>query len=160
MKPDTYERKLQKLKESSERKEKRLKKRLELAKGKPKTLGMRELKAALKKVTHAVVRLTYEICYSCGKFVPLKERQAGHFHTDGGNPGTRYDFDNLRTQHGRCNYILGGDAPFSARLLREIGQERFLALDEKRKIKPKWSKQQYMDLTEERKLILQQLQNS
>lgn len=153
----TYEQKLQKLKESAERKEKRLKKRLELAKGKPKILPMSKLKKDLKRVTHAIVRFVFEICYSCGEYVHPEKRTAGHFHTDGGNPGTRYDFDNLRTQHKHCNYICGGDAPYAARLLREIGEKRFLALDLKRKIRPKWSKEQFIEEIRKRTELLETL---
>lgn len=156
----TYEQTLLKKLESANKKEKRLLKRLALAKGKPKKLGIRELKKELKKVTHAIVRLKYDHCYSCGKYVEPKDRQAGHYFTDGGNPGTRYHFDNIRTQHAICNYNLGGDAAFGARLLREIGQERFLKLDEIRKIPLNYTPQDYQRLILERKDILDTLKKS
>ncbi len=154
----SLEKKLQKVKEAAERKAKRLEKRALLMKNKPP--GIKKLKADLRKVTHAIVRLSYDNCYTCDKFVPLKERQCGHYHTDGGNPGTRYDFDNLRVQHAVCNYHSGGDAHFGARLLKEIGEERFLALDMKRKIDPGWTKDDYLRLIEERKQILHDLEKT
>lgn len=153
----SLERAIEKRKEAEERRAKRLQKRIELAKGKPNREGINALKKKLKTVTHAIVRLKYDNCYSCDKFVPLKERQAGHYHTDGGNPGTRYDFDNLRTQHAMCNNFKGGDAHFGARLLQEIGEERFLALDAKRKIKPIWTRIELERLIEERTILLNQL---
>jgi len=144
--------KIQKVKEKAESKVKKIK-------AKAKEPSMRDLQKELKRITHKIVRLRYDNCYSCDKFIPLNERQCGHYHTDGGNPGTRYDFDNLRTQHRTCNHFYGGDAHFGARLLQEIGQGRFLALDMKRKIKQRWSKDELRGLIEERKVILSELES-
>lgn len=159
MNQPNYEKKLQKMKEASERKEARLKKRLQLEKGKPKRVTINQLKKELRRITHRIVRFKYPNCYSCGKFFEFAKRQAGHFHTDAGNPGTRYDLDNLRTQCQMCNYHVGGDASYATRLLKDIGIERFNALDERRKIKPKWSREELIALIEERKGILANLEN-
>lgn len=153
-----FQTQLEKLRASDERKIKRLQKRLELQKGKPKPLSIMKLKKDLRTVTHKIVRLTYDNCYSCDKFVPLKERQAGHYHTDKGNPGVRYDFDNLRTQCGGCNYRVGGDAHYGARLLSEIGQERIEQLNKNRKMNWGWKAHNYELLIEIRKQQLKDLE--
>ena len=158
MKPN-YEQQIAKIKKAAEKKEMRLMKRLQIAKDKPKQTPIKLLKKELRRITHRIVRLKYDTCYSCGKYFEFAKRQAGHFFTDAGNPGTRYDFDNIKTQCQMCNYHNGGDAPYATRLLKEIGIERFNALDAKRKIKPQWSRAELEQMIAERAIILKKLED-
>jgi hypothetical protein len=115
---------------------------------------LKKLKQELKRITHAIVRNNYDTCYSCGKYVPPELRTAGHFFTDGGHGGTRYDFDNLRTQHQICNYHRGGDAEYADRLLSELGVERFHDLARRAKERCMYTREDFERLIEERKNIL------
>lgn len=155
-----YEQKIQKIKEASDRKEKRLLKRLELAKGKVKRPSMAKLKKDLQRVTNKIVRLMYPpICYTCDKpCVGSNPPQAGHHYSVGSHQGTRYDFDNLRVQGSCCNLHKSGEQlEFAYKLRKEIGEERYEALRLKAKAKHKWSREEVETLLVSRDQILASL---
>ncbi len=155
-----YQKKLQKLKEAALRKESRLKKRFLLRLTKAKQPRIKDLKKTLKTVTHRIVRMKYTDCYSCGKYLDYKVRQAGHFWTDGGHAGVRYDFDNLRTQCAQCNYHKGGDADYASKLLQDIGVEKFRDLEKRARILYKWQREELIKLIEERTAVLQEMEET
>lgn len=65
-------------------------------------------------------------CFTCYKLIPVKEIHCGHFWHG------KLDFDlrNLRPQCAGCNMFGDGKlAQYSARLIKEHGQEWFLELD-------------------------------
>lgn len=154
-----YKKKLEKVKAAAKRKEKRLLKRLQLAKEKPRRETKLQLRKRLRKITHAIVRHGKTICYTCDKFVPVNDRQAGHFWSDGSHSATRFDFSNLRMQGSCCNlYKYGNLAEYSIRLRKELGDEAFEALAQKAHQTKIWTREELEEMIEERKHILESLQ--
>ena len=89
------------------------------------------LRKKLWALTSKIVRLNSDHCYTCGKYLEFKDRQAGHFFTKGGHPNLRYDFRNLRVQCVACNLFKSGNlAEYSMRLERDLGSVAFQKLGE------------------------------
>jgi len=67
-------------------------------------------------------------CYTCGKILPIKELQCGHY-LSRRYFGTRWNFDNARPQCYSCNVIKQGNLTiFEQKLRNEIGDEKFNSL--------------------------------
>lgn len=156
IKKETYEKKLLKLKEAAQRKESRLKKRMELQKDKAKLPTEKALKKELKRITHLIVRYRYPKCYSCGNLFPFEKREAGHYYTDGGHANVRYDFDNLRTQCHSCNVFKGGDADYSYRLEEDLGNAKWKELRIKAHTPKRWKREELQQLIAEREPMLEE----
>lgn len=154
-----YQKKLEKIKQAADRKEARLKKRLELAKNKPKKISKKSLRNILQRLTNKIVRLRYPpICYTCDEPITKGLPQAGHCWTQAGHPYARFDFDNLRIQGTCCNhYKSGNHTEFSYRLQKELGPERWETLYQRAHSKLRYSEEELLQLIEERKIILNQL---
>lgn len=94
-------------------------------------------------------------CYTCGKRLPWKALHNGHFKSRQ-FIGTRFDFDNMRPQCEYCNVVLHGNInKYREKLIKEIGEERVLALDKKKS--KKLSTVELEQLLEEVKLKYKQL---
>jgi len=73
-----------------------------------------------------VRRLGKGRCYTCGAFVPFEKSVAGHAIEKRGHAAIYFDLDCLRNQCSRCNRRLHGNhSVFAAKLIEEIGPERF-----------------------------------
>lgn len=121
---------------------------------------LKNLKRSLWKLTSQIVRLKYTNCYTCGKYLPYEDRQAGHFFTQGGHGGAKYDFDNLRTQCFACNHYKSGDtATYGVKLLNEIGEERLNNLMLKAKAVHRYNRDELEQMINERQQILNQKEN-
>lgn len=72
-------------------------------------------------------------CICCDK--PLSDKyHAGHFFSTGAFPGLRFDEDNCHGQREDCNlHKHGNSAEYALNLPKRIGEERFLALYDRRK---------------------------
>ncbi len=170
MNKETYEKKLQKLKEATEkkrlqihevaeRKRKRLLKRIELQKNKPKQEKKSTILNRCQKFTNAIVRIIYKgfPCYTCGEPIPQGDEQAGHCWTVKGHPYARFDFDNERLQGSCCNkYRSGYQTMFSYKLQKELGAERWETLFQRAKSSNRYSKEELYQLIEERKKLLEE----
>lgn len=160
MKQLTYEQKLQKMKERAEKKEKRLLKRLELAKSKPKKEKISLLLRRCQKVTNAIVRVKYQggPCYTCEKPIPKGDEQAGHCWTVQGHPYSRFDFRNLRLQGSCCNnYKHGYHSMFAHKLRNELGEESWNNLVLTAKSSLRYSREELLQMIEDRKKLLESL---
>ena len=90
-----------------------------------------QLKASAVRHFHKFIRERDKDlpCISCGKFTIL---QAGHFHSAGNYPITRFNEDNVNGQCKKCNYFLSGNLiPYHIELINRIGEERVIALQDK-----------------------------
>lgn len=102
---------------------------MNLLKYKSKTLS--QLKATAVRHFHKYIRERDKDfpCISCGKYTTL---QAGHFHSAGNHPITRFNEDNVHGQCKRCNYFLSGNLiPYQQELINRIGIDRVEALQHK-----------------------------
>ena len=71
-------------------------------------------------------------CYTCGKRLPWKCLDNGHL-ISRRFIGTRFDLDDMRPQCQNCNRVLYGNlAYYREKLIKEIGEERVNALDQKK----------------------------
>lgn len=92
----------------------------------------KKLAADLWKIISKKVRESSDRCYTCDKPLEWKDRSAGHFWSKGGHNAVRYELDNLRVQCVSCNSFRSGYlSEYSVRLRREIGDERFDALEKR-----------------------------
>ena len=82
------------------------------------------LKRTLWKWLAQLVKQNTDECYTCGKLVVGREKQAGHFISRRMN-STIYDLRNIRTQCSRCNFNGGNVGVFSVKLRKEIGDKSF-----------------------------------
>lgn len=71
-------------------------------------------------------------CYTCSKQVHYKDLQNGHY-ISRGNMATRWDEENCRSQCVGCNVFKNGNyVEYSARLIDEIGLEKYKELVKKK----------------------------
>ena len=102
---------------------------MNLSKYNNKTLS--QLKATAVRHFHKYIRERDKNlpCISCGKYTTL---QAGHFHSAGNHPITRFNEDNVNGQCKKCNYFLSGNLiPYQQELISRIGLDRVEALQQK-----------------------------
>lgn len=122
-----------------------------------------KLKAELQAVFNAYIRQRDKDkpCISCGEF---KELQAGHFYSVRGYDGLRYDEDNCHGECVRCNcfddsHLIG----YSVNLIRRIGPERFVLLQERaidyKKNGKKWSRSELEEMIKLYKTKINELSN-
>jgi len=130
------------------------KEKIQKVREKAKAPDHKKLRTELKRITHKIVRLQGDKCYCCNKPLPnIKDRCAGHYWSDGGYSGTRYDFDNLRICCVSCNKFKSGNlAEYGYRLKKELGDDNFERLYMNAHFVKRWTK-------EERKAILSELES-
>ena len=90
-----------------------------------------QLKAIAVRHFHKWIRTRDEglPCISCGNYTTL---QAGHFHSAGNYPITRFNPDNVNGQCKKCNYFLAGNLiHYQIELINRIGEARVIALQDK-----------------------------
>lgn len=157
----TYEEKLARIQKAAKKKEMRLIKRLQIAKGKPRRLTRVRLLKELQRITNKIVRLSYpHVCYTCGKDV-TGDAQAGHLWTQAGHAYSRFDFDNLRIQGSCCNkYKSGYHSMFAYKLRKEIGDERYEALYSRAKSSQRFTTAELEQMIAERNEILANLEQN
>lgn len=121
-----------------------------------------KLKAKLQLVFNAYIRERDKgkPCVSCGQF---KELQAGHFYSVRMYDGLRFNEDNCHGECAGCNgfddmHLLG----YHENIQTRIGQERFQKLcDDAHRYRMygyKWSRAELLDLIEEYKRKIKELQ--
>lgn len=134
-----------------------------------KSLDRRRLIMELDRLCSLIVRVEasdkYGVatCFICKKRLPYKQMQNGHYRSRQFQ-GTRFDFDNMRCCCITCNVVLHGNlAKYRESLVKEIGEERVNALDQKKNKKIstpeleellKEMKSRYKALVEEKKKSL------
>ena len=115
-----------------------------------KAKSLPKLKADCQKVFNEFIRERDKDkpCISCGQ---VKELQAGHFYSVRNYDGLRFDEDNCHGECIRCNcfdddHLIG----YSVNLIRRIGSERFVLLQERaisyKKNGRKWSRSDLEEL--------------
>ena len=115
-----------------------------------KAKSLPKLKADCQKVFNEFIRERDKDkpCISCGQ---VKELQAGHFYSVRNYDGLRFDEDNCHGECIRCNcfdddHLIG----YSVNLIRRIGSERFVLLQERaisyKKNGCKWSRSEIEEL--------------
>jgi len=70
--------------------------------------GKKQLTRELDKRVSHIVRHMETKCFTCGKHLPLKARQAGHY-IPREVKFLRWDFDNVHVQCAKCNVAMGGN---------------------------------------------------
>lgn len=129
MKKSLYEAKLLKIKEKALKREQKLKDRIKKIK-RPKAPSRRDLGKRLWKLTSLYVRNVEKCCYTCNKILTFKEREAGHFWTQGGHKRVKFDLMNVHTQCKGCNHFKSGNlAPYASRLIKEYGLKKYQNLE-------------------------------
>lgn len=143
-------------------KEQQLRKRLEKAEKKlrkAKQPTMKQLKNELQRITNRIVRLREPNCYTCGKYLEFKDRQAGHHFSQGAHGAAKFDFNNLHTQCVACNmHKSGNQVEYAYRLRKELGEEMYEGLYLLANSKTKWERGQLESMIAERKNILKTLE--
>lgn len=73
----------------------------------------------------------YFTCISCGKILPVKQMNAGHYYSAGGYPPLRFNENNANGQCGfHCNKMLSGNLiEYRKGLIRKIGEDGVRGLD-------------------------------
>lgn len=85
-------------------------------------------------------------CFTCEKFFSAKKLQCGHY-LSRFYKAARWDFDNARPQCMMCNMWKRGDlVVYRQNLIKEIGIERVEALEAKRQISFKLTKEYLKEL--------------
>lgn len=80
-------------------------------------------------------------CFTCAKWFPVKKLQCGHY-LSRFYKAARWDFDNARPQCMMCNMWKRGDlVVYRQNLIKEIGIERVEAVEAKRQISFKLTKE-------------------
>lgn len=89
-------------------------------------------------------------CISCNSGQP---NQAGHYLSQGHHSALRFNEDNTNLQCVRCNLFLHGNAiGYRKGLIKKIGEERVLALENTRKAAHKWDRLELISIIEKYKL--------
>lgn len=85
-------------------------------------------------------------CFTCGKRFEKKKLQCGHY-LSRYYKAARWDYDNARPQCMMCNMWKRGDPiTFRANLIKEIGEERVKAVEAKRNVSFKLTREFLEDL--------------
>lgn len=125
---------------------------------KPKKVPIKKLKNLLWKLTSKYVRTIESNCYTCGKFLPYEDRQAGHYWSVGGHQSTRYDLMNIHTQCCACNlYKSGNLAEYAPHLIKDYGIDAFMALQVQAKTARKFTDIDYNVMIDNIKNLLSKL---
>lgn len=172
----TYEQAIAKKREATERAVARKKERTSQSTTKPrKTAGNRQIltknhksksisyyKKKLDSVFSIYIRLIHShngkcSCYTCGKVLPIKKIQNGHF-VSRQYLATRWDENNCRPQCWGCNgYGLGKPLDFEERLKKELGNSVVERMKAKRheiwKLDAAW----YLEKIEHYKTLVKEL---
>jgi len=83
---------------------------------------LKQLRDKLWKLVSLYVRTKETNCYTCLKYLELKQRSAGHFWTKKGHPYVRFDLMNVHTQCLTCNSFQSGNlANYVTRLIKDYG---------------------------------------
>lgn len=85
--------------------------------------------------------LDSNFCFTCGKIFPIKKLHCGHY-VSRWYKAARWDFDNCRPQCAMCNLWRKGDSVrFRQNLIKEIGIERVEAVEAKRDVPTKLTRE-------------------
>jgi len=91
------------------------------------------------------------ICYTCGRNVGYEKIVAGHFREKRGCAGIYFELDGIRGQDFYCNRRLHGNyAIYHPKLIKEIGIERYEALNKKAQRAKVWTQLELEELAKER----------
>lgn len=83
----------------------------------------------LDRLVSILVRRGEDRCATCGRRLPWRYRQAGHF-VPRVVQETRWDLDNVHVQCAHCNVELGGNIPAYRKFIAErYGKDFLAALD-------------------------------
>jgi hypothetical protein len=116
------------------------------------------LETKLWKITSGIVRSLSDKCYTCDKPLQYKDRSACHFWAKGTHGAVRYDLDNLRSGCNTCNVWKSGNlAEYAVRLRKEIGDERFEALNTRAHQPHKFTAEELQEMIAEREAIFLKL---
>ncbi len=156
-----YKLQLERTKLRAEKREAKIRDRLEMAKlhhkekiVKMKQKSLKRLRDELQTITNRIVRTMSNACYTCQKILEFKDRQAGHHFSRGAHSAARYEFDNLRVQCSGCNmYKSGEQAEFAYFLRKELGDQRYEDLYKLAHSVKKWSREELVELIEKRKVV-------
>lgn len=94
-------------------------------------------KKEFDKIFSRYVRLKYSkngyaTCYTCGKVNEIKKLQNGHY-ISRSYLSTRFDEENCRVQCYGCNVMQQGKSvDFREHLVRDLGEKKVLALEQRR----------------------------
>lgn len=126
----------------------------------PKEKSLGTLKSELTKVFNSYIRQRdsqggkFE-CISCGKFLPVKQMNAGHYHSAGHNESIRWDETNVNGQCVRCNCFLHGNLiEYRKGMIKKWGTKILEGLDIKRHNRSKMTKFEVSLLIQEYKYKL------
>lgn len=116
-----------------------------------------KLKAELQEVFNKFIRLRDQKngvfkCISCGRFKPVSQMNAGHYHSQGNNEAVRYSEINVQGQCIRCNCHLHGNLlRFQDGLIKKYGKQVIDLLEIQRHNKSKMGKFEHELLIKEYK---------
>lgn len=118
-------------------------------------LSLPQLKKKVQRAVNAYIRLRDKDlpCISCGA-TNTTRWEAGHFWKQGSHGILRYNLDNIHKQCHACNYHKGGNEnEYRLRLVKKIGLERILILDEQAHETKHWQRDELEQILEEVKLL-------
>jgi hypothetical protein len=123
----------------------------------PEAKSLPKLKKDLEKVFNEYIRLRDRHgnvfkCISCGKWKPVKNMHAGHFHAAGHNEAVRWDERNVNGQCDHCNTFLHANLlGYREGMARKYGERVIDLLEIKRHNKSKMGKFEISVLIQEYK---------
>lgn len=97
--------------------------------------------STVRRINSAGILNEINACFTCGRFYPIKKLHCGHY-LSRFYKAARWDFDNARPQCMMCNLWKRGDpVVFRQNLVKEIGLERVLAVESKRSVSIKLTRE-------------------
>lgn len=146
------EKRIKSLEKLRERQKRQLEKLKDKVKKKPKD-SIANLKKKAQKVFNAWIRERDKglPCISCGK--DCGKAQAGHYVSQGSSGALRYHPDNVSLQGAGCNlYKHGNLIEYRIGLVKKIGIDRVVWLEEHRNDVKKWNREELEEIIEKYKL--------
>lgn len=126
-------------------------------KKKQKTIS--KLKSELDRLFSIYIRKSYSndygqaVCYTCGKVDSWQNLQNGHF-ISRAHMNTRYDERNCRVQCVGCNVFKSGNmVEYSRRLLKELGENGFTELTNRKDVIKQFTRKDYESLIDKYKVL-------
>lgn len=97
-------------------------------------------------------------CITCGKIIPVKEANAGHYIHKSRSSAIYFDEFNIHLQCVRCNKYMGGQgAIYSKKLIEMYGIEKFNELHKRSTESKKWSRQELEEIRDKYKIRSEEL---
>lgn len=95
-------------------------------------------------------------CYTCGKVLPIKELQAGHF-IEGRTNSILFEEDILECQCQKCNiWDKGNLTVFTFKKIKELGEDRVNELIQLKHVTKKYTIADYQEIAEKYTKLLDQ----